>query len=95
MPILVDGRIELTQIEDSGNVLGFIFPDESFEEVMEAGIEDALRDHGLTPVSVMLRSGSMAIQVVPGACLGGPGGMGACDAAMRRRRSPGRCGREG
>src|SRR5215204_6450464 len=81
VPILVDGRIELTQIEDSGNLLGFMFPDESFEEVIEAGIDDALRDHGLTPVSLMLRSGSMAIQVIPGACLGGPGGLGACDPA--------------
>ena len=81
LPILVDGRIELTRIEDSGNMIGFLFPEESFEEVMEGGINGALRRHGLTPVSLMLRSGAMTIQVIPGACLGGPGGMGACDPA--------------
>ncbi len=81
LPVLVDGRIVLIQVEDSGDMIELFFPDEAFAEAFEEGINDALRDHGLTPVSLMLGSGVMTIQVVPGACIGGPGGVGACEPA--------------
>jgi hypothetical protein len=81
LPILADGRIVLIQIDHSGDMIELFFPDEAFAEAFEVGLNDALGDHGLTPVALMLGSGVMTIQVTPGSCIGGPGGLGACDPA--------------
>lgn len=85
VPVVEEGRIELTEIEAGENLLGFIFSDESFEQAIEGGLNDALRDHGLVPVALSLRSGLMTVDVEPMPCLGGAGGLGGCPPATPER----------
>lgn len=88
MPIVANGRIELTGIRAGENPLGFIFSPESFEQAIEGGFHDAFRGHGLTPVSIELASGVMTVRVIPDACLDDPEAMAACRPATPSVATP-------
>lgn len=87
VPVVADGRVELTRIDAGENPLGFLLPEEVFEAAIEGGIADALGDHGLRPLSLSLRPGAMTIRVEPIPCLGGVGGLDGCDSATPRPRA--------
>lgn len=61
VPVVEDGRVELTQIQAGDDVLGFIFSEDIFEQSMEEGMNRALEAHALRPISISLRHGSMTI----------------------------------
>jgi hypothetical protein len=89
MPVVANGRIELTGIEAGENPMGFIFSAEAFEQAIEGGFDDAFRRHGLTPVSLALATGVMTVRVIPDACLGSPEAMAACRPATPIAATPG------
>ena len=62
VPVVADGRVEITDIETADNLLGFILTEETFERGLEEGINRALAAHGLTPTAIALGSGRLAIQ---------------------------------
>lgn len=64
VPVIVDGRLELTDVEvidDSS--FAVILNQEDFEQVVEGGLNDALAAHDLTPTGLSLRDGVMIIEV--------------------------------
>lgn len=65
VPVVKDGRVDLTRIRASDDALGFVFSEEMFEESLEGGINRALARYRLRPTSVTLRHGSMIVQTEP------------------------------
>ncbi|HEY7031283.1 MAG TPA: hypothetical protein VH482_08160 [Thermomicrobiales bacterium] len=61
VPVVTDGRIDLTQVTVSANAARFVFPKERFEEGVEEGINRALTTAGLTPISLSLADDSLTI----------------------------------
>jgi hypothetical protein len=62
VPVVEDGRVELTEVTTSSNWMRFLLPKEKFADGLEEGINQALDARGLRPVSIELRDGSMAIR---------------------------------
>ena len=61
VPVITDGRVDLTQVTVSEGTARFVFPKERFEEGMEAGINRALATAGLTPTALTLDTGLLPI----------------------------------
>jgi len=61
LPVVADGRIDLTQVAVSENAARFVFPKERFEEGMEEGINRALAAAGLTPTALSLDVDALTI----------------------------------
>jgi hypothetical protein len=61
VPVVEDGRVVLTEVTTSSNWMRFLLPSDKFARGVEAGLNQALEARGLRPVSITLRSGSMAI----------------------------------
>jgi hypothetical protein len=61
MPVVEDGRVEFEQIDFEKGVSGWILPAGAFESGFETGINDALKQSRLTPVSLSLDDGEMTI----------------------------------
>jgi hypothetical protein len=68
VPVVEGGGVELTRIEASADVLGFIISEDIFEQSLEGGINRALERRGLRPVSITLETGSMTIKIEPASC---------------------------
>jgi uncharacterized RDD family membrane protein YckC len=65
VPIVRDGELELTSVEGSFHLFGFVMTAVAIEHGLENGINDALAASGLRPTGVTLNNGSMVIHVEP------------------------------
>jgi hypothetical protein len=61
VPVVEDGRVELTEIESANSLMKFIFSKDSLGKGFEQGVNSALETKGLTPISITLANGTMTI----------------------------------
>jgi hypothetical protein len=61
VPVVKDGRVEITEIEVSTGVLKVFLSKNNFEKGMEEGINRALAANKLTPIAITLDDGAMTI----------------------------------
>ncbi|MEA2525886.1 MAG: hypothetical protein QOF73_3113 [Thermomicrobiales bacterium] len=61
VPVVENGRVELTQVVVSRGAANFVLPKGKFAEGMENGINRALESNGLTPAAIALQHDSMTI----------------------------------
>ncbi len=61
IPIVEDGRVELTEVEMASGVMRIFLSKNAFEQGMEAGINRALAEHELRPTSITMGNGQMTI----------------------------------
>ncbi len=71
VPVVEDGRVELTEVEVASGVMRFFLSKDGFEQGMEAGINRALQAHGLTPTSITMGNGQLTILTEPANCAKG------------------------
>src|SRR5262245_14416060 len=61
VPVVENGRVELTNAEGSGGMMKIIFSKKRIENGVEDGINNALAAEGLKPISLTLENGEMTI----------------------------------
>ena len=68
VPVVLDSRVQLTQIETSNGVMDFVFSKDKLKKGVEEGINSALAAKGVTPTGLTLQNGSITI-LIEGAAL--------------------------
>jgi hypothetical protein len=61
VPVVQDGRVELTEIQGPSGVMRFVFSKDKLKQGFEKGINDALAANGVKPTGITLQSGSVTI----------------------------------
>jgi hypothetical protein len=68
VPVILDGRVQLTQFETSNVMMNFVISQDKLKKGVEEGINSALAAKGVTPTGLTLRNGSITI-LIEGAAL--------------------------
>jgi hypothetical protein len=61
VPVVADGRVQLTQIEASNDLMRLVFSKDNLKKGVEEGINNALAAKGLTPTELTLQNDSLTI----------------------------------
>ena len=66
-PVVQNGLVELTNAQASSSIFKFFLTSEGFEQAIEDGINRALAERGIEPISLTLGDGVLTIVVEPAA----------------------------
>jgi hypothetical protein len=61
VPVVADGRVQLSEMESSNELMRFVISKDKLKDGVEKGINGALEAEGLTPTGLTLQNGSITI----------------------------------
>ncbi|MGN6485761.1 MAG: hypothetical protein ACTHMX_15320 [Thermomicrobiales bacterium] len=67
IPTVVDGKLVMTDMTSSNNVLGFVIPPDRLGEAIETGVNSFFSQQGQQIVGIEVGTDSLTVQTEPGA----------------------------